>query len=42
MDSADVVASLDRWLKVATRGKTVADKVQSIEADRPLCASASR
>ncbi len=35
MDSADVVASLDRWLKVASRGKTVADKVQSIEATGP-------
>ncbi|MCB1492843.1 MAG: ABC transporter substrate-binding protein, partial [Rhodobiaceae bacterium] len=35
MDSADVVASLERWLKVASRGKTVADKVQSIEATGP-------
>lgn len=36
MDSADVVASLDRWLKMASRGKTVADKVQSVEATGPL------
>lgn len=35
MDSADVVASLDRWLKVASRGKTVADKVKSIVATGP-------
>jgi peptide/nickel transport system substrate-binding protein len=32
MDSADVVASLNRWLKVATRGKTVVDKVEAITA----------
>ncbi len=35
MDSADVVDSLKRWTKVATRGKTVADKIGSIEADGP-------
>ncbi|MCR8726100.1 ABC transporter substrate-binding protein [Frigidibacter sp. ROC022] len=35
LDSADVVASLERWLKVASRGKTVADKVQSVEANGP-------
>lgn len=35
MDSADVVASLSRWLEVATRGKGVADKVASVEADGP-------
>ncbi|MEX6507188.1 ABC transporter substrate-binding protein [Jiella sp. M17.18] len=35
MDSADVVASLERWLKVASRGKTVADKVQSVTAKGP-------
>lgn len=35
MDSADVVASLERWLKVASRGKLVADKVQKIEATGP-------
>jgi peptide/nickel transport system substrate-binding protein len=35
MDSADVVASLDRWLKLASRGKTVADKVASVEANGP-------
>ncbi|MBO6902612.1 MAG: ABC transporter substrate-binding protein [Rhizobiaceae bacterium] len=35
MDSADVVASLERWLAVASRGKTVADKVQSVEATGP-------
>ncbi|MCW4114933.1 ABC transporter substrate-binding protein [Aurantimonas sp. MSK8Z-1] len=32
MDSADVVASLQRWLKVASRGKVVADKVESVTA----------
>lgn len=32
MDAKDVVASIDRWLKVATRGKGVADKVASVEA----------
>lgn len=35
MDSGDVVASLDRWLKVATRGKAVADNVASVEATGP-------
>ncbi len=35
MDSADVVASLNRWTKVATRGKGVADKIASIEATGP-------
>ena len=35
MDSADVVASLNRWLEVATRGKGVADKVASVEATGP-------
>ncbi|WP_232829498.1 ABC transporter substrate-binding protein [Tropicimonas sp. IMCC34043] len=32
MDAKDVVASLNRWLSVATRGKGVADKVASVEA----------
>jgi len=32
MDANDVVASLNRWLEVATRGKGVADKVSSVEA----------
>ncbi|SIT07688.1 ABC transporter substrate-binding protein [Paracoccus saliphilus] len=32
MDAKDVVASLERWLEVASRGKLVADKVASIEA----------
>lgn len=32
MEAADVVASLDRWLEMATRGRGVADKVASIEA----------
>ena len=32
MDAADVVASLQRWLEVATRGRTVADKVEAVEA----------
>jgi peptide/nickel transport system substrate-binding protein len=36
MDSADVVASLNRWLSMASRGKTVADKVESVEAVDPL------
>jgi len=35
MDSADVVASLTRWLEVSTRGKGVADKVASVTADGP-------
>lgn len=32
MDAGDVVASLNRWLAIASRGKTVADKVSSVEA----------
>ncbi|WP_380052464.1 ABC transporter substrate-binding protein [Falsihalocynthiibacter sp. SS001] len=32
MDAKDVVASLERWLEVASRGKLVADKVASVEA----------
>lgn len=32
LDASDVVASLTRWLEVATRGKSVADKVASVEA----------
>ncbi len=32
MDSADVVASLKRWTELATRGKSVADKIASISA----------
>ncbi len=32
MDAKDVVASLDRWLKVASRGKGVADKVDAVTA----------
>ncbi|MBO0902910.1 ABC transporter substrate-binding protein [Jiella sonneratiae] len=36
LDSADVVASLERWLKIASRGKTVADKVESVTAKGPL------
>lgn len=32
MDAKDVLASLNRWLAVATRGKGVADKVASVEA----------
>lgn len=35
MDSADVVASLERWIERATRGKAIADKVESIEATGP-------
>lgn len=35
MDSADVVASLNRWLKLATRGRGVTDKVASIEPVGP-------
>jgi len=35
MDSTDVVDSLKRWTQVATRGKTVVDKIESIEADGP-------
>ena len=36
MDSADVVASLNRWLEVATRGKGVADKIDEIVATGPF------
>lgn len=32
MDSADVLASMTRWVEVASRGKAIADKVESIEA----------
>ncbi|MEM7047894.1 MAG: ABC transporter substrate-binding protein [Pseudomonadota bacterium] len=32
MNSADVVASLNRWLTVATRGKGVADKIDEVVA----------
>lgn len=35
MESADVVASVKRWLDVATRGRSVADKVDSVEATGP-------
>lgn len=35
MDSTDVVASLKRWTQVATRGKGVASKIESITADGP-------
>ncbi|OUS33452.1 peptide ABC transporter ['Osedax' symbiont bacterium Rs2_46_30_T18] len=33
MDSADVAASLQRWLKVASRGKGVADRIDSVVAE---------
>jgi peptide/nickel transport system substrate-binding protein len=36
MDAGDVVASLNRWLAIASRGKTVADKVVSVEATGDL------
>lgn len=32
MDSADVVASLQRWTEMASRGKGVADRIDAIEA----------
>lgn len=32
MDAKDVVASLNRWLELASRGKLVADKIASVEA----------
>lgn len=32
MDAKDVVASLNRWLSIASRGKLVADKIESVEA----------
>ncbi|TYC68986.1 ABC transporter substrate-binding protein [Stappia sp. BW2] len=35
MDSADAAASLQRWLEVSSRGKSVADKVAGIEASGP-------
>jgi peptide/nickel transport system substrate-binding protein len=35
MTSADVVASLERWMKMAPRGKAVAKEVKSIEAKGP-------
>lgn len=33
MTADDVVASLDRWLKIASRGKSVADNVSSVEKE---------
>jgi peptide/nickel transport system substrate-binding protein len=36
MDSADVVASLQRWAESSTRGKTVLDRIESISAPDPL------
>ncbi len=36
MDSADVVASLTRWTTAATRGRGVADRIDSITAPDPL------
>ncbi len=36
MDSADVVASLSRWLEVASRGRGIADRVVSVEASAPF------
>lgn len=35
MDSADVVASLNRWKDVASRGKAIAGQISSIEATSP-------
>ena len=35
MDSADVLASLERWEKVASRGQGIADKIAGIEATSP-------
>ncbi len=35
MDSADVQASLERWMKVASRGMGIADKIESIESSGP-------
>lgn len=35
MDSADVLASLQRWTQVASRGMGIADKIDSIEATGP-------
>ena len=34
-DSADVVASLERWMKVNSKGKQVAEVVESLTADGP-------
>lgn len=36
MDSADVVASLERWKTQSPRGKSVADKIASITASGPF------
>lgn len=36
MDSADVVASLERWVERSTRGRAVAPFVESIEATGPV------
>jgi peptide/nickel transport system substrate-binding protein len=36
MDSADVLASLNRWKEVASRGMAIADKITSIEATGPV------
>lgn len=36
MTADDVVASLERWMAVATRGRGVADRVDSVEATGPL------
>lgn len=35
MDSADVVASLNRWQEVASRGMAIADRISGIEATGP-------
>ncbi len=35
MTSADVVASLQRWMDMAPRGKAVAKEIKSLEAKRP-------
>jgi peptide/nickel transport system substrate-binding protein len=36
MSSADVVASLKRWMKIASRGKQVAGFITAIDVDGPL------
>lgn len=36
MTADDVVASLERWMAVATRGRGIADRVTSVEATGPL------
>ncbi len=41
MTSKDVVASLQRWLKIGSRGKQVAPNVVSIEADGDLAVKVS-